>query len=116
MKVNSGYARMTSVLGSVILCIHLISCLWFLTAKLSDFSPDTWVIRINLQDESNTVQYITCVYWAVQTLTTVGFGDIPAVTIAEKIIAIGWMITGVGFFSFTIGNLSSIMANIDIKA
>jgi hypothetical protein len=49
-------------------------------------------------------------------LTTVGFGDIPAVTTAEKILGVSWMIFGVGFYSFTIGNLSSIMASIDIKA
>lgn len=107
---------MITVAGSILLCVHLISCFWFLSSKLYDYSPETWVMRTNLQDESNFIQYLTSVYWAVQTLTTVGFGDIPAVTITEKIIALAWMITGVGFFSFTIGNLSSILANIDIKA
>jgi hypothetical protein len=53
------------------------------------------------------------VYWAFSTLTTVGFGDISAKTIPEKIIAIIWMIFGVGFYSFTIGNLSKIIASID---
>ena len=69
-----------------------------------------------MQDSDDFDLYITSMYWAVQTITTVGFGDIPAVTITEKIIAIMWMIAGVGFYSFTIGNLSSIMAQIDIKA
>ena len=40
----------------------------------------------------------------------------PAVTLIEKMLAITWMIIGVGFYSFTIGNLSSIMAQLDIKA
>lgn len=65
---------------------------------------------MNMQDDDNFTLYITSVYWTVQTITTVGFGDIPAVTVSEKIIAIGWMIVGVGFYSFTNGNLSSIMA------
>jgi len=90
--------------------IHLTSCFWFMTAKLDDFNEKTWVVRLNMQDSGNFDLYITSVYWAVQTITTVGFGDIPAVTIVEKIIAIMWMIAGVGFYSFTIGNLSSIMS------
>lgn len=56
------------------------------------------------------------VYWALQTLTTVGYGDIKAKSVYEKITALIWMIIGVGFYSFTIGNLASIFNSIDIKA
>jgi hypothetical protein len=49
-------------------------------------------------------------------LTTVGFGDIPPKTFLERIVSIAWMIIGVGFYSFTIGNLSTILANIDKKS
>jgi len=52
----------------------------------------------------------------LQTLTTVGYGEIGAVTGAEQITALLWMAIGVGFYSFTIGNLSSIISDIDIKA
>lgn len=45
-----------------------------------------------------------------------GYGEIGAVTGAEQITALIWMIVGVGFYSFTIGNLSSIISDIDIKA
>lgn len=55
-------------------------------------------------------------YWALQTLTTVGYGDIHAYSVSEKIAALAWMIIGVGFYSFTIGNLSSIINTIDVKA
>jgi protein-S-isoprenylcysteine O-methyltransferase Ste14 len=48
-----------------------------------------------------------------QTLTTVGFGDITAETTAERIFSIVWMILGVGMFSFAIGNVGSILSNID---
>jgi hypothetical protein len=48
-------------------------------------------------------------------LTTVGFGDISALTSSEKIVSILWMIFGVGFYSFTIGNLSSFITAIDAK-
>jgi hypothetical protein len=38
------------------------------------------------------------------------------VTDAERQFTLIWMIFGVGFYSFTIGNLSSMMATMDAKA
>jgi len=47
----------------------------------------------------------------------VGYGDIPAVTVSEMIICLFWMVFGVGFYSFIIGNYSSIISsNIQIQA
>ena len=44
-------------------------------------------------------------------MATVGYGDFGAVTVAELFLCIIWMIFGVGFYSFVIGNLTSIIAN-----
>lgn len=49
-------------------------------------------------------------------MTTVGFGDISAQTLTEKIFAIMWMIIGVGFYSFAIGNVGAIIANMDRRS
>lgn len=43
---------------------------------------------------------LTACYFAVTTLTTVGYGDLVPQTHAEKIVTNIMMITGVGFFSF----------------
>ena len=51
----------------------------------------------------------------IQTLTTVGYGDMPIYTTEEHILAITLMIFGVGFYSYTIGNLSSIFSNVDSR-
>jgi len=82
---------------------------------LNELNPDTWVAKKEISDENNSIKYLYSVYWALQTLTTVGYGDIPADTNAEKIVCIGWMVFGVGFYSFTIGNLSSFITTIDAK-
>jgi len=46
----------------------------------------------------------------------VGYGDIHATTMDEKLFAIFWMIGGFGFYSYTIGNFQSILNEIDVKA
>jgi hyperpolarization activated cyclic nucleotide-gated potassium channel 2 len=56
------------------------------------------------------------VYWALQTLTTVGYGDIPSRSVYEKVSALIWMLIGVGFYTFTIGNITNIINSIDVKA
>ncbi len=55
--------------------------------------------------------YLECLYWALQTVATVGFGDFGARTVAELFLSVVWMIYGVGFYSVVIGNLTSIIAN-----
>lgn len=49
----------------------------------------------------------------MQTLTTVGFGDITILTVNERLFAISWMIIGVAFYSYAIGNMTNITANMD---
>ena len=50
-------------------------------------------------------------YWALQTIATVGFGEFGAYTYAELILSIFWMSYGCGFYSIIIGNLTSMIAN-----
>ena len=45
-----------------------------------------------------------------------GYGDITAYQVDERVVTLLWMLTGVGFYSFTVGNLSSIIAAIDKRA
>ncbi len=104
--MNTGIVKMVTVSVSVFFMIHLIGCMWFLQAKFNDFNPDCWVVKFGYQDKDAGMQYLAAIYWALQTLTTVGFGDIVSVSTAEKVITIFWMIFGIGFYSFTIGNLS----------
>jgi len=116
INLNVGIVKMITVLVSVFFLVHLVGCFWFLQAKLDDFNPDTWLVRLDYINEDSGIQYLASLYWALQTLTTVGFGDINAFTLIEKIMAIVWMLFGIGFYSFTIGNLSQIIVSMDIRS
>jgi hyperpolarization activated cyclic nucleotide-gated potassium channel 1 len=92
-----------------------MGCFWFMSARIDDFSPDCWVVRRGITNASILDQYLNSVYWAFTTVTTVGYGDISAYTQLEMLLSITWMITGVGFYSFTIGSLSSFLTAIDTR-
>jgi hypothetical protein len=52
-------------------------------------------------------------YWAYTTMTTVGYGDISSITVAEKIWAIIVMIVSGFFFSFVVGRVAVVVARFD---
>ena len=45
----------------------------------------------------------TGIYWALQTMTTVGYGDVPPKTPAGRVIACILMVVGIGFFALITG-------------
>lgn len=108
--------RLVKTVGGVFFLVHLMACLWFLIAKLSDFQPNSWAVQKGLVEEHPLIQYLVSVYWAFQTVTTVGFGDIAIALPEEFCFSLLWMIFGVSFYSFTVGNVSTIIANMDTKA
>jgi Ion channel len=64
-------------------------------------------------DMSDWELYVTSFYFTVTTILTVGYGDILAISVAEKLMCIMLMIIGVVSFSFATGSLSSIISNYD---
>jgi voltage-gated potassium channel Kch len=69
-----------------------------------------------LVDSDAFTQYLASIYWTFETLTTVGYGDITPGTSSERVLTVIWMLVGVAFYSFTIGNLSSILADMDRRS
>jgi len=94
--------------------VHLMSCIFFLINKFAGFPPDCWVVRLGLRDADGYKQYLSALDWALQTLTTVGYGSVTAVTFNERSFNLVWMVFGVAFYSITIGNLASIISSIDM--
>ena len=105
--------RMIFTFSYIMLCIHIISCIWCFSAKIQGYAPDTWIYRSGLIDNSNFDIYLSAVYWAFATLTTIGYGDISANTNSEMFICMIWMIFSLYFLGFTINTLSSFLNSID---
>jgi Ion channel len=107
--------RLVTIVGTVIVAVHISACFWYLTAKLSEFDEDTWIMRYGYIDDSNGKKYLASLYWAVATILTVGYGDISGRTLVERSFAIIWMMVGVAFYAVTIGIITSVLDHIDTK-
>ena len=113
VKLSPSMMRLVQGIFTALLFTHIFACIWYLSAKFNDFSEETWVARFGYRDASPEHLYLMSLYWATQTVTTVGYGDMGASTDSEIIISLFWMLFGVAFYSFIIGNFTSIIQGDD---
>lgn len=94
------------------LIAHFLACLMF-AVSTSDLEPNSIVQLItNKSDESDDHiidLYISSLYWAVVTMTSVGFGDIAPVTTKERIVGLFAMFFSSITFGIIVGNIGNIM-------
>lgn len=114
-NIKPGVMKLITLSLSILLCVHLMACFWYYSAKIEGFNPQTWVARSGIYQNDNISLYIVSLYWSITTLCTVGYGDIHAQTNLEKILSMGWMIFSIYFLSFVIGSLSSMLAGMDSR-
>ncbi len=58
-------------------------------------------------------RYVDALYWGTETLTTVGYGDVVPRTPTQKLYATAVMLMGIGLYAFLIGNIASLISNLD---
>lgn len=95
--MTSKLIRVEAYIIFSLMAVHTFACMW------AGINP--------IPEESNiTSYYIESIYWAVTTMTTVGYGDIVPTTDGGRILTMAVMLVGVGFYGLLIGNISSLFA------
>ena len=98
------------LLAGIFFVAHWVACWWFFVGDQdSAIFPTTWITYTGVINKSTSVQYITALYWAFTTMSTVGYGDITPFTIHEKIYTMFTMILGCGIFAYTVGSIGSLV-------
>jgi voltage-gated potassium channel Kch len=113
--------------------VNIMACVWVFTATLEDFC-NSWVVQLaappaedlpaqalrhletcggalgeGLALPSGRDVYITALYFATMTLTTVGYGDVVAKTQWEKGVAISFMLVGAFFIATFTGQMVAVL-------
>ncbi len=94
-------------------CLNISTCLYIF---LGINSYQSWIIKINMQDEPYYILYLTSLYFVIVTITTVGYGDITGNTISEICFQIILLILGTIAYSFIISYFSNYIVKINQKS
>ncbi|CAD8200951.1 unnamed protein product [Paramecium pentaurelia] len=99
--------KLIKIFMEMIVLNHLFACLWLWICRFNE--ETNWLSYYNLNEKDQLTQLIQAFFWAYQTITVIGYGDIEAHNSDEYLLVIIWMLIGVGYYSFTIGNITFIL-------
>jgi hypothetical protein len=95
-----------------------VGCFWYLISSSLNSEESQAEAFVSIYFTEDTPMYdrliISC-YFALTTLSTVGYGDLTPQTQVEMIFGIFVMLCGVAFFSYIMGSFIEIISNYDKK-
>jgi hypothetical protein len=95
---------------------HFLGCMFVLLRDQTMKSPDdtdNWMDQYDadLRDADNTQKYVACLYWALATVSTIGYGDVLPVNHHERTFSVFVALIGVIIFAFAMGNITTLLAS-----
>mmetsp|Transcript_494 Transcript_494/g.632 ORF Transcript_494/g.632 Transcript_494/m.632 type:complete len:564 (+) Transcript_494:215-1906(+) len=118
--------------GKMMLFCHWLACIWsfvaFVQARSYNFTdegvPPTWISAwykssytpgsIDPIGWGNDVdRYVLSLFWAIQSVTSIGYGNISPVSRAEFFIANVLMLVSGVFWAYAIGNIINILQHVN---
>jgi hypothetical protein len=133
--VSYSAGTLASLLVACALLSHWLACLLHLTTQLQpgdcnwvnayfsyiDAAADDNVHPSCLPNADATqpsvgARYIVALYWAVMTITTTGYGDVPPQTDAERCVEIAGMLVGAFVYAYVIGAACGLVAQMNERS
>lgn len=122
MAINFGVLKLLKLSAGVLLLAHWMACSFKLVVEFESLDDNWQTVYFESlgyhPDEYQGVenwarQYLTALYWAVMTTTTIGYGDITPVTDGERIFGIFAMMIGGTVYAYVVGGICGIFASMD---
>ena len=80
----------------------------------SEENPINFINEFDLSKQDGFEQTLAAMYFAMTSLSTIGFGDMYPVNDLERLMGSFMLLSGVAVFSMVMGQLSFMVANMDI--
>ena len=115
MGVNFSIMSIIKFLFSIAMLAHLMACVF---AGIDYQSSENWItqsVSFHLSDVDDSVgnSYIAALYWAISTISSVGYGDIAAHTAGERWFSCLAMILGGVMFTYGLTHIVHLVSDMN---
>ncbi|KAG6450085.1 potassium voltage-gated channel subfamily H member 8 isoform X3 [Manduca sexta] len=112
---------LTLLMLSFTLLAHWLACIWFIIAEkeIEVHKNESWDLgwinnlaerlKVPIPNISHSESYVTALYFTCSSLTSVGFGNVSANTLPEKVFSIITMLIGALMHAVVFGNVTAII-------
>ena len=90
---------------------HIVACLWFAISAVNS-KEINWLNSKKYEDSTASFKYVVSLYWAITTITTVGYGDITPQNEVEYVFSLVVMVMGSLFFGYSLTFIATIFDKI----
>jgi Ion channel len=117
VKYKARYVyRIINLIIFALTLTYFCGCFWYMISEWNPFGyEESFAMNTKKTVEKPYHRLIVCCYFALTTLSTVGYGDLRPLNNLEKIFAIVLMIVGIAFFSYIMGNFNDVLITYDEK-
>ena len=112
IKHFGDYLKVYSNIITFLIALHIISNIFIFIGRNN---YPNWIIYYNYQDKSYIELYLISIYYSIETLTTVGYGDIICTTVMEKIFGLFMEFIGIFSYSWIVTSMSNYVKNLHEK-
>lgn len=111
-KLSETMMRLVQLMFLNLVLAHWLACFG---ASVDSSHLDAYFEGLGVEP-TKPQMYLAAVYWAMTTLSTVGYGDILPTTDVERVYSMFAMVVGGAFYGYIIGSVTSIVSDMDLNA
>ena len=123
-EVNYSVLALNKFGFGILFLAHWMACLFYMVAASEDRVVNWATTYFNMYEKNlqpdgtikpvdNGSLYVASVYWAVATLSTLGYGDIVPESNAERLYSVVCTFVGGAVYAYLLGSVCSIITNLD---
>ncbi|XP_027333130.1 potassium channel AKT1-like [Abrus precatorius] len=108
---NYFWVRCSKLTWVTLFSVHFSACIFYFLAVRRD-PKSTWLGLVpDAIDQNLWGKYVVSIYWAIVTLTSVGYGDLHPINTKEMVFDILYMLFNLGLTSYLIGNMTNLVVH-----
>ncbi|CAK0889591.1 unnamed protein product, partial [Prorocentrum cordatum] len=118
VQMSMSYQRVSLIKFFILLLLvaHWQACAWCGLLRLVDATEPRWVDDIDAQEQTKTtdqpwILYQSSIYFAVYTMTSVGYGDCGPNNILERAVCVVFLLVSGVSWAYIIGQVTCIVGN-----